>query len=186
MNVRWWVCFKQEVSSLRPVWYKAASWIKNTFQPHYRRRRRKISVWKRSVLGVTASLPRTWVSESELRVIEYNVGQAGNSLLYDYYTLDRAKGQTWRMTLSGWLKLGVLDRAFPLPAVEGQRPRSFLPHVRTLRKRENRVRNHPTSSYVCRIWTIRYLASVYLCLSSKGKYFCSAVKRLIVIKSHPK
>jgi len=41
------------------------------------------------------------------------------------------------MTLSGWLKLGVLERAFPLPAVEGQRPSSFLPHVRTLRKRKN-------------------------------------------------
>lgn len=33
------------------------------------------------------------VSESELRVIEYNVGQAGNSLLNDF-TLDREKGRT--------------------------------------------------------------------------------------------
>lgn len=40
---------------------------------------------------------------------------------------------TCRMTLSGWLKLGELVRAFPLlPGVEGHRPSNFLPHVSTL------------------------------------------------------
>lgn len=40
---------------------------------------------------------------------------------------------TCRMTLSGWLKLDELVRAFPLlPGVEGHRPSNFLPHVRTL------------------------------------------------------
>lgn len=39
---------------------------------------------------------------------------------------------TCRITLSGWLKLGALDRALEGPWVAGHKPRSFLPQVRTL------------------------------------------------------
>ena len=47
------------------------------------------------------------------------------------------------MTLSGWLKLGELERAFPLPGMDGQRPSSFLPHVRTLAEdRKGQVNKH--------------------------------------------
>jgi len=55
----------------------------------------------------------------------------------DFRTPDIGRSETSRLTcritLSGWLKFGELVRAFPvLPGAAGQRPRSFLPHVRML------------------------------------------------------
>ena len=51
---------------------------------------------------------------------------------------------TCRMTLSGWLKLGELERVL-LPGVAGHRPSSFLPHVRMLG--ETQDDGHPTDTH---------------------------------------
>lgn len=42
-------------------------------------------------------------------------------------------GLTCRMTLSGWWKLGALQRALEFSCVAGHKPRSFRPQVKTLK-----------------------------------------------------
>lgn len=49
---------------------------------------------------------------------------------------DHSRALTCRMTLSGWWKLGVLQRAVEFSCVAGHKPRSFRPQVRMLRRTE--------------------------------------------------